>query len=880
MMIADSLPGSSAARRTLSPNVAYALVAGVIGLALFASGTPSPLYGTYQALWGFSPLVLTLVYATYAFGVLSALILAGRVSDEVGRRPVLLASLGTLMGATVLFMVADSVAWLFVARAVQGLATGLALGAASAAMLDLHPHRDPAGVGLTNGVVSAAGIGLGVLTSSLLVELLPAPRVLPYVLLFVLFAIALAGAAWMPEPVAIRSRLRLTPQRPSVPPTVRRAFRLAVLGVTSSWAIAGIFLSLGPQLAGSLFHTTDHLVAGVSVFALAGSAAIAQMVFRRAAPLSAAAIGSVALAAGMVTVVAAAATASGALFLAGAVVGGGGFGVAFLGALRALSVAIPAQHRGAVMSAFYIVAYASLSLPAVFAGVLVTPLGLQSTFEILGSAIAALALVAAIEAWRMRSIAVWARDGVSPATIGSLSERRPRVVVVGGGFGGLQATLKLARQPVEVTLIDRRNFHLFQPLAYQVATGALSPAEIAYPLRRIFRRYRNVRIVLAEVYDIDLDARLLKLRPIAGESAPDSLGYDALIVSGGSQYNYFGHDAWREQAAELKTLEGALTIRRRLFEAFEAAELEPDAEQRAAWLTFVVVGAGPTGVEMAGQIAEIARDVHGDFRSFDSSEARILLVEAGERILNAFPPPLSVKAQHSLERLGVTPRLGHAVTDIDRLSVTLQRPNDAPERIPARTVIWAAGVVASSLADVLAQRAGLELDRAGRVEVLEDLSLPGHPEVLAIADMVRIHQADGASIALPGLAPVAMQQGRHAARVVRDRLRGRPTRRFRYRDKGKLATIGRGRAIAEIKGVRLSGFSAWVTWLTVHLRYLIGFENRLLVLIRWAFSYITHGRGARLITGEPERPSAADTEPMHLTPAGTRQADTRRREAA
>ena len=468
----------------------------------------------------------------------------------------------------------------------------------------------------------------------------------------------------------------------------------------------------------------------------------------------------------------------------------------------------------------------------------------------------------------------------SPVERSLASNGRHRVVVVGGGFGGLQAALKLARMPVEVTLIDRRNFHLFQPLAYQVATGALSPAEIAYPLRRVFRSHGNVRIVLAEVVDIDLDARQVKLRPVAGEHAPDDVAYDTLIVSGGAQYNYFGHDHWREPATDLKTLEGALTLRRRLLAAFEAAELEPDSEQRSAWLTFVVVGAGPTGVEMAGQIAEIAQDLRSDFRSFDPGEARILLIEAGDQILSAFPPSLSAKALRSLERLGVRTRLGHAVTDLDRLSVTVQGPNHAPERIPARTVVWAAGVVASSLAGVLAQRAGLEVDRAGRVEVLEDLSLPGHPDVLAIGDMVRIRQADGASIALPGLAPVAMQQGRHAARIVRDRINGRPARRFRYRDKGNLATIGRASAVAEVKGVRLSGFAAWVTWLTVHLWYLVGFENRILVLIRWAFSFIAHGRGARLITGHPERATTDSGERASPTAAIPPYPGSRHQEAA
>jgi MFS family permease len=389
-------------RRTLSPRLAFALVAAIIGLALFASGTPSPLYGTYRALWGFSPVVLTLVYATYAFGVLASLILAGRISDEVGRRPVLLTALATLMGATVVFMVADSVVWLFVARGIQGLATGLALGAASAALLDLHPRRDPAGVGLTNGVVSAGGMGLGVLVSATFVELLPAPRVLPYVALFVLFAIAFVGVARMPEPVDRSASPRLTPQRPSVPTVVRGPFALAALAVISSWSVGGLFLSLGPQLSATLFHTNDHLVAGLSVFALAGSGAAAQLLFGRTAPWLGAAAGSVALSTGLLLIVLAAATESSAVYIAGAVIGGAGFGVAFLGALRALSAAIPPAHRAEVMSAFYVVAYAALSLPAILAGVVVTPLGLEPTFELFGAVIAGLALVVAAMALRTR----------------------------------------------------------------------------------------------------------------------------------------------------------------------------------------------------------------------------------------------------------------------------------------------------------------------------------------------------------------------------------------------------------------------------------------------------------------------------------------------
>ncbi|MBE2314487.1 MFS transporter [Solirubrobacter sp. CPCC 204708] len=397
---------SPPSRYTLSPRLAYALVAAVIGLALFASSTPSPLYAEYRELWGFSPVVLTLIYATYAFGVLLALLLAGRVSDEWGRRPVLLVALGTLLVTAVAFMVASSVAWLFIARGLQGMATGLALGAASAALLDLHPRRDPAGVGLTNGVVSAGGMALGVLLSSALVQYAPAPRVLPYVALFALFAVAFVGALLMPEPVANRSRPRLTPQRPSVPPAVRRPFLLASLAVISSWSIGGLFLSLGPQLTASLFGTANHLVIGLSVFALAGSGAVAQVVFGRAAPWAGAAYGSLALALGMVLIVLAAASGSAALFWAGAVVGGAGFGVAFLGALRALSAVIPHEHRAAVMSAFYVVAYLAISVPAIAAGAVVGELGLQSTFEVFGSVVAALALVVAFEAWRTRPVAV------------------------------------------------------------------------------------------------------------------------------------------------------------------------------------------------------------------------------------------------------------------------------------------------------------------------------------------------------------------------------------------------------------------------------------------------------------------------------------------
>jgi NADH dehydrogenase len=437
-----------------------------------------------------------------------------------------------------------------------------------------------------------------------------------------------------------------------------------------------------------------------------------------------------------------------------------------------------------------------------------------------------------------------------------------RVAVVGGGFGGLQATLRLRRAPVQVTLVDRRNFHLFQPLTYQVATGALSPGEIAYPLRAIFKRAGNVRVVMAEVSDFDLERRELKLESVAGVPAPAALSYDTLIVAGGSRYSYFGHEDWGAVAHEVKSLESALTVRGGILSAFEAAELEPDPERHRAWLTFVVVGAGPTGVEMAGQIAELARDtLRRDFRMSDPRAARILLVEAADRVLTSFPPSLSAKAASSLGRLGVTPLLGRTVVGVDEEGVTVADPSGSSERLSARTVVWAAGVTASSLASRLGELTAAEGDRAGRVTVEPDLTLPGHPEVFALGDMVRVRGADGTPVTLPGVAPVAMQQGRYTAAVVRARLRGRDTAPFHYRDKGNLATIGRAKAVADVGGLRLSGFTAWITWVAVHLWYLVGFQNRVIVFIRWIFSFATHGRGARLITGEVaedgERPAVS-----------------------
>ena len=432
-----------------------------------------------------------------------------------------------------------------------------------------------------------------------------------------------------------------------------------------------------------------------------------------------------------------------------------------------------------------------------------------------------------------------------------------QVVVVGGGFGGLKAVRGLRPAPGEVTHQNRPNINLFQPLVYQVATGALSPAEIATPLRVILRRQRNARVVQAEVTGFDLHRREVLLDDLPNGGGPATLGYDTLIVAGGSHYSYFGHEEWRPYAPELKSLAGALDIRSRVLGAFEAAEVEPDPVQRQGWLTFVVVGAGPTGVEMVGQIAELAHDaLRRDFRWVDTTRARVLLVEAADRVLAGFPEQLSRKASRSLEGLGVTPLARHTVVDVTADSVTIESRDGALERVGARTAIWAAGVTASGLAAKLADEAGLDVDRAGRLSVDPGLTLPGHPEVFAIGDMVRAQTPDGRGT-LPGLAPVAMQQGHYAAGAIRSRLRGRAHAPFRYVDKGNLATIGRSRAVADVKGVRLSGFLAWAIWLLVHLVYLSGFQNRLLVFVRWTISFLTRGRGARLITAPPaaDRPS-------------------------
>ena len=416
-----------------------------------------------------------------------------------------------------------------------------------------------------------------------------------------------------------------------------------------------------------------------------------------------------------------------------------------------------------------------------------------------------------------------------------------RIVIIGGGFGGLHAARALRKAPATVTLIDRRNFHLFQPLLYQVATGGLSPADIASPLRAILRKQANTRVLMAEVTGIDTAARRVHM----GER---TVPYDTLIVAAGGQTRYFGHDDWQRYAPGLKSIEDALAIRARIFTAFERAEQSDSDSERSRLLTFVVIGGGPTGGELAGALGEIARyTLKRDYRNIDPASARILLLEAGPRILATMPPSLSRKAQRSLERLGVTVRTGCHVRSVDRTGVDLEC-GDRLERIEAGTVLWAAGVRASDLARSLVGENTALLDRAGRIRVQPDLTVPGHPEIFVIGDMADFSHQTGEP--LPGIAPVAISQARFAARVIRTRLAGTaPPARYRYFDRGMLATIGRAAAVAHWGPIRLSGYPAWLLWLFVHLMKLVEFENRVLVFVQWAWNYFTRSRGARLITG-------------------------------
>lgn len=431
---------------------------------------------------------------------------------------------------------------------------------------------------------------------------------------------------------------------------------------------------------------------------------------------------------------------------------------------------------------------------------------------------------------------------------------RHRVVIVGGGFGGLNAARHLDDRRVEVTLVDRRNFHVFQPLLYQVATGGLSPAEICAPLRAVLGRQENTRVLLDEVVDVDVAGR----RAILTDGA---VPYDTLIVAAGASHNYFGHPEWEERAPGLKTIEDATTIRSRILRAFEEAEKAKTEEERRRLLTFVIVGAGPTGVELAGAIGELARHtLRRDFRRFDPTSARILLVDGLDRVLPPYPEDLSEAAGKDLERLGVEIHTGTMVEEISRDTVTFQE-GERRWTEEAGTILWTAGVKASGLAGKLAEATGAETEKSGQVHVEPDLSLPGHPEILVLGDMAYLEDEEGEP--LPGIAPTAIQQGRYAAKLVKRRLAGKEAKPFRYRDKGLLAVIGRAAAVADLGFWRFSGLLAWLLWLFVHIMYLVGFANRVLVLVQWAQSYIARGRGARLITDPREGPggrSRSDVE--------------------
>jgi NADH:ubiquinone reductase (H+-translocating) len=430
-----------------------------------------------------------------------------------------------------------------------------------------------------------------------------------------------------------------------------------------------------------------------------------------------------------------------------------------------------------------------------------------------------------------------------------------RVVIVGGGFGGLYAAKELGKTAAQVTLIDKRNFHLFQPLLYQVATGTLSPADISSPLRGILSRYRNVKVLLDEVTDLDPVRQTITLKE-------QELEYDTLIVATGVSHHYFGNDQWKPTAPGLKTVEDALEIRRRIFLAFEAAEQETDPEARKALLTFVVVGGGPTGVELAGAIAELAfNTLKEDFRTIDTTEAKVLLVEGLDRVLPPYPPELSEKAAEALARLGVTVQTRSMVANIENDVVTIKQ-GDEVQQVAARTILWAAGVKASAMGKVLEQRAGATLDRVGRVVVESDLSLANHPNIFVIGDLANFsHQGDKP---LPGVAPVAVQEGKYVAKLIQLRQQGATLPPFQYDDAGSLAVIGHHEAVVNLRSFKLWGPVAWFIWVFAHIYYLIEFDNKLVVMVQWAWNYFTRNRGARLITGDAtgESPLAQDYRPV------------------
>jgi len=417
-----------------------------------------------------------------------------------------------------------------------------------------------------------------------------------------------------------------------------------------------------------------------------------------------------------------------------------------------------------------------------------------------------------------------------------------RVVIVGGGFGGLRAAQGLKSHAVDVTLIDRRNYHLFQPLLYQVATGSLSAGEIAAPLRSVLSRHKNTRVLLGTVVDVDPESKHVLLAD--GASFP----YDSLIVGTGTQSSYFGHDEWREWAPGLKSIEEAVTIRHKILYAFEVAERILDPIQRRAWLTFVIVGAGPTGVELAGAIGEIARQtLKKDFRSIHPEEARIILLDGASRVLMSFPEDLAQKAERSLAKLGVQVRCGAMVKDVDSEGLAIE-VDKHPDRIKGKTVIWAGGITASPLGKIVANRTKAETDKGGRVKVKPDLTVPNYPDIYVVGDLAAAVDADGKP--LPGLAQVAMQGGSYAAKAILRKIKGQAELPpFQYFDKGSLAVIGRAAAVANVFGLHISGLAAWLVWAFIHLTYIVTFQNRVLVFIQWAIQDLTFNRGARLITG-------------------------------
>lgn len=427
-----------------------------------------------------------------------------------------------------------------------------------------------------------------------------------------------------------------------------------------------------------------------------------------------------------------------------------------------------------------------------------------------------------------------------------------RVVIIGGGFGGLYAAKALKKAPVSVSLVDKRNFHLFQPLLYQVATGGLSPGDISSPIRSVLKSQKNTQIILSEAIDVDPGSRNVML-------VDGKIRYDSLIIATGMGQSYFGHDDWSGHAPGLKTIENALELRSRILLAFEAAEREPDPERRQACQTFVIIGGGPTGVELAGALGELAANtLRKDFRNIDTLDTRIILVEAGERILQSFPSKLSVSAEKTLRRLGVTIEKNAMVTDIQSDRVIVGKSDDSSMTIRSRTILWAAGIQASDFAKKLAQRTGAETDRMGRFYVQADLSLENNPEIVIIGDLANYSRHSGS--APPGMAPVAMQQGRYAARLIKNRLTGKTTPPFEYINKGSLAVIGRNAAVADFGFIRFHGFPAWVIWIFVHIAYLIEYDNRLLVLFQWAWNYFTRKRGARLVTGDDPWPLVVQKE--------------------